>query len=67
MFVRVMDEQDIETVMKTYDESTVFVQGPGRENMTRLDNIRRVLAEFLALRPLRGLIHRGLSAGRRRP
>ena len=51
MFVRAMNEHDIETVMKTYDESTVFVQGPGRENVTRLDNIRRVLEEFLALRP----------------
>jgi ketosteroid isomerase-like protein len=34
MFVRAMNEHDIETVMKTYDESTVFVQGPGRENVS---------------------------------
>ena len=51
MFVRAMNEHDIETVMQTYDESTVFVQGPGRENISGLDNIRRVIEEFLALKP----------------
>jgi uncharacterized protein (TIGR02246 family) len=48
MFVRAMNDGDIETIMSLYTADTVFVQGPGKSNVTGLDDLRALLLEFLA-------------------
>jgi ketosteroid isomerase-like protein len=51
IFVRAMNEGDIETIMSLYSEDTVFVQGPDKPDVTGLPNLRALLLEFLAYDP----------------
>ena len=51
IFVRAMNAHDLEAVMSTYDSSTVFVQGPGQENIVGLDNLRATVERFLDYSP----------------
>lgn len=51
LFVRAMNEGDIETIMSLYTEETAFVQAPGEPALTGLDNMRTLLLGFLDLGP----------------
>jgi ketosteroid isomerase-like protein len=51
LFVRAMNDGDIETIMSLYTPETVFVQAPGSPTITGMDALRKHLQQFLDLRP----------------
>ena len=51
IFQEAMNEGDLDKAMALYDENAVFVQEPGKPAITGLDNIRKVIGEFQAIKP----------------
>ena len=51
IFQEAMNECDLEKAMSLYAENAVFVQEPGKPVITGLDNIRKTIEEFQAIKP----------------
>ena len=51
IFQEAMNECDLEKAMSLYAENAVFVQEPGKPVITGLDNIRKAIEEFQAIKP----------------
>jgi ketosteroid isomerase-like protein len=51
MFVRAMNERDIDTIMSLYGPDTIFVQEPGKPPIRGESALRRHLESFLAVEP----------------
>lgn len=51
IFQEAMNECDLDKAMSLYAENAVFVQEPGKPALTGLDNIRKVIEEFQAIKP----------------
>lgn len=51
LFQEAMNEGDLDKAIALYDDNAVFVQEPGKPAVTGLENIRRVLEEFQAIKP----------------
>ena len=51
LFQEAMNEGDLEKAISLYDDNAVFVQEPGKPAITGLENIRRVLKDFQAIKP----------------
>ena len=51
LFQEAMNEGDLDKAIGLYDDNAVFVQEPGKPAITGLENIRRVLKQFQAIKP----------------
>ena len=51
IFQEAMNECDLEKAMSLYAENAVFVQEPGKPVIIGLDNIRKAIEEFQAIKP----------------
>lgn len=51
IFQEAMNECDLDKALSLYDDNAVFVQEPGKAVVTGLENIRKVLADFQAIKP----------------
>ena len=51
IFQEAMNECDLDKAMSLYAENAVFVQAPGEPVITGLDNIRKAIEEFQAIKP----------------
>lgn len=51
IFVKAMNEGDLDKVMSLYATDAVFVQEPGKPVITGLSNLREVIKEFIAIKP----------------
>ena len=51
IFQEAMNECDLDKAMSLYAANAVFVQEPGKPVITGLNNIRKVIEEFQAIKP----------------
>ena len=51
IFQEAMNEGDLDKAMALYDDNAVFVQEPGKPEITGLDNIREVIKQFQSIKP----------------
>ena len=51
IFQEAMNECNLDKAMSLYAENAVFVQEPGKPAITGLDNIRKIIEEFQAIKP----------------
>ncbi len=51
LFQEAMNEGDLDKAMSLYDDNAVFVQEPGKPAISGLENIRKALEQFQAIKP----------------